>query len=327
MAARDSAPTNPARVVRRRVILGIAAALGAGVFADAACSAEPPVLPPSPATPAVVATLEPLPTARPTVAPEPTPTAAGRIEERTFFSPILGRDMTYQVYLPAGYGTSPSLRYAAVYMLHGVAGDSTEWISIGIDKAADELLASGDIHPFLIVFPNGGTSYYIDHPRYGANWSQYMIRDVVGAVDRQNRTIAAAEARAVGGLSMGGDGALQLGFRFPEVFGVIGSHSPSSRLMFEHVPADIYDSDQYFRTVSPYWIAQRATRLEQSKIWIDIGADDHWEWNARALHATLEARSVVHQYNVLDGKHEAEYWIEHVPKYLRFYAASLPRAR
>jgi enterochelin esterase-like enzyme len=97
--------------------------------------------------------------------------------------------------------------------------------------------------------------------------------------------------------------------------------------MFEHVPADIYANDQYFRSVSPYWLAQTMQSPDRQVIWIDIGDQDHWNWNARALRATLEARGISHQFTMFAGQHEGEYWVEHVPDYLRFYASVLPRAR
>ncbi|MBV8087825.1 MAG: hypothetical protein JO247_23700 [Chloroflexi bacterium] len=47
---------------------------------------------------------------------------ASRTESGNFVSSALGRTMPYTVYLPAGYDTTPTRRYPAVYLLHGLGG-------------------------------------------------------------------------------------------------------------------------------------------------------------------------------------------------------------
>src|SRR3954447_22958337 len=69
---------------------------------------------------------------------------------------------TYRVFLPPGYGDS-NRRYPVLYMLHGVAGDSSEWHSIGLLEAADRMIKSGEIEPMLIVLPNGFANYWVNH--------------------------------------------------------------------------------------------------------------------------------------------------------------------
>ena len=268
------------------------------------------------------ATLRPAPMAPGATATPQLRATGSRVEEQVFTTPALGREMTYLIYLPAGYDGS-ARRYPTLYLLHGVAGDSTEWPSIGVPDAADRLIAAGVIQPMLIVFPNADASYYVNNATRGTRWSDYLVEDVVADVDARFRSLPGPESRAVGGLSMGGDGALQLAIRFPEVFGVAGAHSPSSRLLFEHAAADVYGTEQFFRAHNPFWLAQHAPGVHGLTLWIDVGDEDPWRWNASAIHFALEARGVVHEFALLPGIHDADYWIANLDQYLDFYSRAL----
>jgi len=112
-----------------------------------------------------------------------------RVLEEALFSPTLDLHTSYRVLLPADYDTS-ARRYPVLYMLHGVAGDSNEWQSIGLLEAADRMVQRGQIDPFLIVLPNGGGNYWVNQAT-GARWADYVVNDVVGQVDRDFRTMAA----------------------------------------------------------------------------------------------------------------------------------------
>lgn len=46
----------------------------------------------------------------------------GSMETSTIFSPVLGIDWNYSVYLPAGYRDG-SLRHPVIYLLHGLYGN------------------------------------------------------------------------------------------------------------------------------------------------------------------------------------------------------------
>lgn len=249
--------------------------------------------------------------------------AGSSIQEQTFFSPALDETMHYLVYLPAGYTTS-TRRYPSLYMLHGVAGDSREWPDIGIPDAADRLIEAGEIEPLVIVFPYADASYYVNNATGGRRWQDYLVQDVLASVDGTYRTIPRPGSRAIGGLSMGGDGALQLAMRFPNLFGVAGAHSPSTRLLFElNVPTDVYGNEAYFRAHNPFWLAQQEPGATQVEIWIDVGDEDPWRWNADAIHSALEARGIVHEFRLQPGIHDAEYWTANTEEYLRFYNRTL----
>ena len=58
------------------------------------------------------------------------------------------------VYLPPGY--SPSKKYPVLYLLHGIGGDETEWLSVASPNVIlDNLIAGEKAVPMILVMPNG----------------------------------------------------------------------------------------------------------------------------------------------------------------------------
>ena len=236
-----------------------------------------------------------------------------------FYSPVLEREISYRVILPPDYEQGLK-RYPVMYMLHGAAGGADEWLGIGLHSAADELWREG-WDSFIIVLPEGNTfSYWINHANGGPRYNDYLVEDVVREVDAAYRTLPQPAFRAVGGLSMGGDAALRLGLTYPNLFGVVGAHSPTTRRGYDQRPGDIYGDETYWEYNNPLWLIRNTETAGQLSIWIDIGQDDVWLPSAQALREALEEQGVEPEYFEREGTHEAEYWIANQLDYLRYYA-------
>lgn len=301
------------------------------LFKPASLLTPRPTPPPPTATPKPVA----LPgTSRPTPMP-PTPTPGlsgtpvaaseplqGTLLDDRVLSPIIGESLPYRVYLPPDYQQSPHKRYPVLYMLHGAGGNYTEWTDSFLPEQADRLMVAGEIPPMIVVMPDdGGQTYWANWSEDGPRWADYLTEDVVATMDQRYRTLANARSRAIGGLSMGGLGALNLAFQHPDVFGVVGAHSPSVRL--EPDPALWFLQGQTFWDNDPVWLAHNRPGLDTLTIWLDAGDEDVWLPNIEAVHAALVDEGLHPVWHVFPGPHEAEYWIEHLPDYLHFYGGAL----
>jgi enterochelin esterase-like enzyme len=255
-----------------------------------------------------------------------------RVESRAFFTPAMGTEMHYFVYLPPGYDYEPEARYPVAYMLHGMGGSNTEWSGYGLFGAADELIDAGAIDPLLIVLPLGDQGYWFDHAD-GKRYGTYVARDLVSEIDGRYRTRPSREARAVGGLSMGAVGALQLGINHASVFGVVGAHGPPLRDypgMVEYLGDEM--AERWLRHDERYWAAYdpvqlyttRAEVARSLKIGLDVGADDiDWRPVGEAFHERLDELGVPHRFDVYSGDHNGDdYWRPHAQKFLRFYDAA-----
>jgi S-formylglutathione hydrolase FrmB len=244
-------------------------------------------------------------------------TIEGRFREVAFYSPSLDREMSYYVYLPPGYGTE-ARRYPVLYMLHGGGGSKDEWPAYGLVNDVDRSILAKDIRPLIVVMPQGDFGYWVNWVDSGPRWGDYIARDLRRQVDSTYRTLPDAPHRAIGGLSMGGAGALQLAFNHPDIFQVVGSHSPSL-----HVDdgsfATVYGTGQDFVVREPIVLASTAPNIGSLKIWIDAGEDDPWLERDEVLHDNLLERGIAHNWSILPGGHVGEYWIENLPAYLRFY--------
>ncbi len=248
-----------------------------------------------------------------------------RTEDRVFASPSVGRDLHYLIYLPPGYTNNPAQRYPVLYMLHGRGGSYTEWANYGLLDSATRLIQTEAIQPFIIVMPQGEQAYWVDHANNGPRWGAYVARDLVAEVDGRYRTLADRAHRAVGGVSMGGCGALQLAMNFNDVFGIVGAHSPALRT---HDTAPDYFGDQaWFDAHSPVPLFKTyPDRARALKLRIDMGAQDTWSPAAEAFHQQLVAEGVPHSWLSRSGGHSSDYWAAHVDEYLHYYSSAFQSA-
>ncbi len=236
--------------------------------------------------------------------------------------------MHYYVYLPAGYAES-GRRYATLYMLHGRntlgadRGSDTEWVTLGLPQTADRLIAAGEMPPTVVVMPQGDAGYWMNHANGGPRYGDYTAKDVVAHIDATYRTVPDAAHRAVGGLSMGGHGAMQLAMNYPDTFAVVGVHSPTLRTFAGG--GDSFGDAAHFAAHDPASLVRRyPARARALKIFIDIGQQDgSWRDPTVALHDLLTAESVPHTFQFFTGEHSKAYWQSHCAEYLRFYGANL----
>jgi enterochelin esterase-like enzyme len=210
-------------------------------------------------------------------------------------------------------------------MLHGGGGHKEEWAAYGLIRAVDEMIVAQVIQPVIVVLPQGDTSFWMNHAYGGPLWGDYVAWDLVRHVDATYRTLPDPEHRAVGGLSMGGHGALYLAFTYPDVFLVVGAHSPSLRLEGEY--PDILGVGEEFARRDPVQLVEAVDGLEKLRIWIDIGEEDPWRERVERLHRALLQRGIDHIWRVLPGTHNGDYWIGNIPTYLSFYDSALGVAR
>jgi putative tributyrin esterase len=187
------------------------------------------------------------------------------------------------------------------------------------------MVTQGKIDPFIIVLPNGGANYWVNQAT-GQRWADYVVNDVVAQVDRDYRTVQTPAARAIGGLSMGGEGALRIAMQHPNVFGIAGAHSPSLRTAFDQFAPElqaIFGDAQAWRAATPLWLVLDTDSAYDLTIAIDVGEDDPWRPNVELLHQRMVSRGISHRFEVLPGEHEAEYWVGNVDHYLAFYSSAL----
>lgn len=234
--------------------------------------------------------------------------STGTVEHLTFQSHVLLINQPvqrYRVYTPACYRWNPNATYPVLYLLHGAQVDESQWDDVGIFDAADRLIAAGAIPPMIIVLPDGiwamGT-YDYEPPLM----DRFVLGEVMPAVEQDFRTTRSARTRAIGGISRGGEWAIILGGRHPELFGAVGGHSPA--VGPPSTPTS-YLVPLYTRTAPP-------------RLWLDVGSADGLAPSVQNLSVSWTAAGVPNQLHIAAGGHERTYWAAHTEDYLRFYAAT-----
>jgi enterochelin esterase-like enzyme len=137
------------------------------------------------------------------------------------------------VYLPPGYDQpgNAARRYPVVYLLHGYPGGPSDWFrGAQVQQVMDAMLRDRLVQPMIVVAPDASGGWLHDSEMLnqvgGPQVATYLTRTVVDAVDGSFRTVPDRGARAIGGMSSGGYGALNLGLRHQGVYSVILSEMP-----------------------------------------------------------------------------------------------------
>jgi S-formylglutathione hydrolase FrmB len=233
-----------------------------------------------------------------------------------FRSQALGRLTTYQAILPeTGAGPFPVL-----IQLHGLRDDASAWIH------RSNLVRYLEPYPLLVVLPDGSTSGYLNwksSDRLARNNYEDMI--VVDIVEHVRRLFNVTPGPwAIGGLSMGGYGAMRLGMKYPDLFASIWAHSSAFHIGETVDPALVTD----YADASVYRHAeQAAARGTTQVIAFDCGVDDERliDYN-RELHAHLDRLGLEHHYAEHPGGHTWDYWDEHVREALEQHVRVLSEA-
>ena len=153
-----------------------------------------------------------------------TPTT-GTVQYGTFNSPALGGiERTFWIYLPPSYFVEPLRRYPTFYLLHGSPGGPNDWFQAAhAATTADALIAAGKMRETIVIGVDGnGPIYRFSEWANSFDGRQRMedalTQDLVPFIDHHYRTLAQAANRAIGGLSMGGYGAVNIALHHPEMF-------------------------------------------------------------------------------------------------------------
>ncbi len=223
-----------------------------------------------------------------------------------------------QVWLPPQYFTQPTTRLPVAILTHGNPGLSTQWLDDG--SAAETGLESARAgHPVILVFPTvlqhpDGDSLCVDTASQG-NAETYVVTDVVAAVDTQLRTVPDAAHRTLGGFSMGGFCALNLGLKHPDVFSVALAFSALTVCEPDAIPGgnqELFDSPDWQERATANSPEAYYETLDPGKgpaLWLDAGdAETPIVGPMTDLGAELADRGFAVEVHTRPGGHDFGTW-------------------
>ncbi|MEH2407270.1 alpha/beta hydrolase [Nostoc sp.] len=236
----------------------------------------------------------------------------------TYNSQVMGASRTYGVSLPPGYGQNPKQRYPVIFLLHGGHGYPTDWFIQNKGQAlktVEQLYTTGKLPSSIIITPDGndkrGSSRYWD-PEYidGPNGkvSTAVGDELVKVVQNRYQTLTNPDFWAIGGLSSGGWGAINVGLHNPAHFSILFSHSG----YFQDKSGPINSPITYIKTIPP----QAKKRL---RIYLDSGKSDIEEIDqAEQFAKVLNELKIYNLFREFPGSHTWKYWRKHLADSLTF---------
>jgi S-formylglutathione hydrolase FrmB len=178
----------------------------------------------------------------------------------------------------------------------------------------DDVFTARRQEPVILVMPFGSTGTFTDEEWVngagtGDHWATFVSRDLVRYVDTHYRTIASPRARAIGGLSEGGYGAINIALHHPHEFSVVESWSGYQRpdklrsifgKHLELLPAN-----------DPQTLVQREAPLLRrlhTYIWFYSGSTDPLHVQNAAFARELTRLRIPHTYRLVYGGHNWALW-------------------
>lgn len=216
--------------------------------------------------------------------------------------------------------------FPTFYLLHGLSDDYTAWHRrTRIEWYARE-------YPMIIVMPDGYRGFYTDNVE-GPDYDTYMARELPATVERYFQAIPNGDKRCIGGLSMGGYGALRLALAYPDFFHSVTSHSgavlngtrPDAIRSLDHAEMRrIFGENPQGGPHDLIYLARQALKVgDLPAIRMDCGTEDFLVEHNRVLHQAFNTLGIRHEYDEYPGAHDWDYWDTHIQIALQWHAERL----
>jgi len=264
--------------------------------------------------------------------------AAAEVREETFTSAAIGGEVAYLVDLPESYGNGRL--FPVVYALHGLFESHDFWTRRGLAESLAKLRAAGEVPEFIVVSVAARNSFFLDSPL--GDYETLLTRDLVQHVEGRYDVVPGREGRGLLGVSMGGYAALRIALRHP---GLVAAAAAHSAMLLQEIPSQARGAGEWhmraFERVfgSPIdpdaWADANPLRWAESAgpdtpaLYFDCGDRDRYGLfrGNRALHETLSARGIDHEFALHPGDHGYEYVLSVLPRSLRFLGSRLGAPR
>lgn len=202
----------------------------------------------------------------------------------------LGYQLQYKVYLPYGYESMEDLPVIYVTDGHEYADDRLGAMLIVLDN----LIHQGKISPVIAVFvdprnpSNLSQNRRMDEYRANSRFVGFLSDELVPQIDAEYKTDVSPQKRAVLGTSLGGWNSAFTGIRRPDVFGLIGIHSPA---------------------FDPAIIQEYATKpLQPLKVFMSTGVINDTQNQARGMRSVMQEKGYPLEYIEVNQGHSWGNW-------------------
>lgn len=252
--------------------------------------------------------------------------------QMNLLSKTLMRTVPVNVILPVDKMVFPGMPereekpYKTLYLLHGVFGNYTDWVcGSRIQRFAEE-------HDLVVVMPSGDNAFYVDQPAGNNFYGEFIGKELVELTRKMFPLSHKREDTFIGGLSMGGFGALRNGLKYSDTFGCIVSLSGALHL--EEMAARTKDAPFFLESKSyseacfgdlskvlesdknPRWLVKELKKVGKDlpKIYMACGDRDSLLPINQDMADFLKAQGADVTFEVGPGSHEWDFWDTYIKK-------------
>jgi S-formylglutathione hydrolase FrmB len=189
----------------------------------------------------------------------------------------------------------------------------------------------------VVVMPQGDDSYYINAARKPKDrYEDYVVGDLISDVEANYRVLRTRDGRGIGGVSMGGWGALNLGMRHPEMFSFVASLSGPLDITERAFSWRRFWNSIYLRSVfgpkgsgereqfNPYRLErERSSNLQNTYFFLSCGTKESLLEPNRRMARAMKASGLNFVYKEVPEAHGWENWNQLLPEVIREASARL----
>lgn len=235
--------------------------------------------------------------------------------QMTYLSKALFRTVEVQVILPvdkvpmkSDADAASAQKFKTLYLLHGLLGSNIDWISgTCIQRWAEA-------RNLAVVMPSGENSFYFDHPMANSAYGTFigvelpeMMRKTFPLSDRREDTF-------IGGLSMGGYGAIRNGLKYCDTFShIIALSSALHVFQSKGIAGELECFRQIMEAektdLNPEVAFEKAAEKGKvPKMFLTCGTEDTLLEVNRSFRDFLTDRGADITYSEEKGGHEWDFW-------------------
>ncbi|MEE8400485.1 MAG: alpha/beta hydrolase-fold protein [Desulfobacterales bacterium] len=240
--------------------------------------------------------------------------------EAEFDTDLIPGPLEYAIFLPDGYDET-SDAYPLLYILHG-GGGSRDFLS-QMKPSVEELTEEGKLPKLVVVTPSALRSFYMDYSDGSQQWETLITGSFLTHLRATYNVRSDRQGTLLFGISMGGMGALRMGFKHPDIFGGLAALEPGiePELAFGDIkpedrfyrPPELYQTiygnpvdEAYWKQNNPANIALKHARTIAAsglEIYLECGDQDGFglDRGAEFLHRILRDNGIGHEYHLVRG--------------------------
>ena len=183
-----------------------------------------------------------------------------------------------------------------------------------------------------VVMPSGDNAFYVDQPWAGNMYGEFIGQELVELTRRMFPLSNKREDTFIGGLSMGGYGAMRNGLKYCDTFGYIvalsgallvedfpnrTNESPMFMERRDYVESLFGDLDKVIESdKNPKYLVKQILKegKEMPKIYMACGEDDSLLGVNKDMYAFLKENGADVQFEIGPGAHEWDFWDRYLKK-------------